>query len=58
MGHHFHAVVYIDHAEAIVFEFSATEATGHRIHSAERQATFITRRAHPVPVTVMTARPI
>jgi len=33
MPHHVHAVVYVDHAEALVFEFTQTEATEHRIRS-------------------------
>jgi stalled ribosome rescue protein Dom34 len=32
MAHHFHAVVYIDHAEAHVYEFAESGVTEHRIH--------------------------
>ena len=31
MPHHFHAVVCIDHAEALVFEFAESGVTEHRI---------------------------
>jgi hypothetical protein len=37
MPHHFHAVVSIDHAEAIVFEFANDDVTEHRIKAADRQ---------------------
>ena len=37
MPHHFHAVVSIDHAEAIVFEFAGGDVTEHRIKAADRQ---------------------
>jgi hypothetical protein len=36
MIHHFHAVVYIDHAEAMVFEFGESGVTEHRIESKDR----------------------
>jgi hypothetical protein len=37
MAQHFHAVVSIDHKEALIFEFSQSEVTEHRIHPADRQ---------------------
>lgn len=37
MPHHFHSVVYIDHAEALVFEFAASGMTEHRIQATDRQ---------------------
>jgi hypothetical protein len=37
MTHHFHAVVSIDHAEAIVFEFAESDVTEHRIQATDRQ---------------------
>jgi stalled ribosome rescue protein Dom34 len=36
MPHHFHAVVCIDHAEAIVFEFAESGTTEHRIHPKDQ----------------------
>jgi hypothetical protein len=36
MSHHFHAVVYIDHAEALVLEFAESGVTEHRIHPKDR----------------------
>jgi hypothetical protein len=36
MPHHFHAVVYIDHAEALVFEFAESDVTEHRIQAKDR----------------------
>jgi stalled ribosome rescue protein Dom34 len=33
MSQHFHAVVYIDHAEALILDFSKTDVTEHRIHA-------------------------
>jgi stalled ribosome rescue protein Dom34 len=37
MPHHFHAVVCIDHAEALVFEFGESGVTEHRILATDRQ---------------------
>jgi hypothetical protein len=37
MTHHFHAVVSIDHAEAVVLEFSADDVIEHRIKAMDRQ---------------------
>ncbi len=37
MTHHFHAVVSIDHAEAVVFEFTENDMSEHRIKAADRQ---------------------
>ena len=37
MSHHFHSVVYIDHAEAIILEFAQDGVTEHRIRATERQ---------------------
>ncbi len=37
MAHHFHAVVCIDHSEALVFEFAQDAVTEHRIRPADRQ---------------------
>ena len=34
---HFHAVVFIDHKEALVFEFGEGETVEHRIKAADRQ---------------------
>jgi stalled ribosome rescue protein Dom34 len=36
MPHHFHAVVCIDHTEALIFEFSDEGVTEHRIRSKDR----------------------
>jgi len=36
MTHHSHAVVYIDHAEAIIFEFAETDITEKRILPKDR----------------------
>lgn len=36
MPHHFHAVVCIDHAEALVFEFGESGVTEHRIRPKDR----------------------
>lgn len=36
MTHHFHAVVCIDHAEALVFEFAGEDVTEHRIRPKDR----------------------
>jgi len=36
MPHHFHAVVCIDHAEALIFEFSEEGVTEHRIRPKDR----------------------
>jgi stalled ribosome rescue protein Dom34 len=35
MPHHFHAVVCIDHAEALVFEFADSGVTEHRIRAKD-----------------------
>jgi hypothetical protein len=37
MTHHFHSVVYIDHSEAVIFEFSADDVTEKRIRPADHQ---------------------
>jgi stalled ribosome rescue protein Dom34 len=37
MPHHFHAVVCIDHSEALVFEFAAGDVTEHRIRPKDHQ---------------------
>src|SRR5580658_11061101 len=37
MTHHFHAVVWIDHAEAVIFEFSEGDVSEHRIKAADGQ---------------------
>ena len=37
MTHHFHAVVSIDHAQAVIFEFSADDVSEHRIKATDRQ---------------------
>lgn len=37
MTHHFHAVVSIDHAEAVVFEFAENDVSEHRIKATDRQ---------------------
>jgi stalled ribosome rescue protein Dom34 len=36
MSHHFHAVVHIDHAEALIFEFGESGETEHRIQATDR----------------------
>jgi hypothetical protein len=36
MPHHFHAVVYIDHAVATIFEFAESGMTEHRILASDR----------------------
>ncbi|MEI9929469.1 MAG: hypothetical protein WDM89_02585 [Rhizomicrobium sp.] len=36
MPHHFHAVVCIDHAEALVYEFGENDVTEHRIRPKDR----------------------
>ena len=36
MPHHFHAVVAIDHAEALVLEFSENEVSEHRVKNTDR----------------------
>jgi len=36
MPHHFHVVVYIDHAEALVLELAGSKVTEHRIQSQDR----------------------
>ena len=36
MPHHFHAVVCIDHAEALIFEFAESDVMEHRIHPKDR----------------------
>ena len=35
MTHHFHSVVYIDHSEAVIFEFSADEVSEKRIRPTD-----------------------
>jgi hypothetical protein len=37
MTHHFHAVVSIDHAEAVIYEFAAEDVSEHRIKAADGQ---------------------
>ena len=37
MTHHFHAVVCIDHSEALVFEIAQDDVTEHRIRPPDRQ---------------------
>jgi hypothetical protein len=37
MPHHFHAVVSLDHAEAVVFEFAESGVTETRIQATDRQ---------------------
>ena len=37
MPHHFHSVVSIDHAQAVIFEFSADDVSEHRIKATDRQ---------------------
>ncbi len=37
MPHHFHAVVYMDHAEALIFEFAGSDVTEHRIRPGDRE---------------------
>jgi stalled ribosome rescue protein Dom34 len=37
MPHHFHAVVCIDHSEALVFEFGGSDVTEHRIRPKDHQ---------------------
>ncbi|MEI9930118.1 MAG: hypothetical protein WDM89_06100 [Rhizomicrobium sp.] len=37
MPHHFHAVVYIDHSEAMVFEFAENDVTERRIQAKDRE---------------------
>lgn len=37
MTHHFHAVVCIDHAEALVYEFAEGDVTEHRIQAKNRE---------------------
>ncbi|HEY0106428.1 MAG TPA: hypothetical protein VGB91_10120 [Rhizomicrobium sp.] len=36
MTHHFHAVVWIDHDEARIFEFGADGVTEHRVRAGDR----------------------
>jgi len=48
MTHHFHSVVSIDHAQAVIFEFSADDVSEHRIKATDRS----------VRATPMTANPI
>ena len=45
MSHHFHSVVCIDHAEALVFEFAESGVTEHRIRSKNRQGNNIHHKA-------------
>jgi hypothetical protein len=37
MSHHFHAVVSIDHAQAVIFEFSENDVKERRIRMMDRQ---------------------
>jgi stalled ribosome rescue protein Dom34 len=37
MTHHFHAVVCIDHSEALVFEIAQDDVTEHRIRPSDRR---------------------
>lgn len=37
MSQHFHAVVYIDHDEALIFDFAKNDVVQHRIGAATRQ---------------------
>jgi stalled ribosome rescue protein Dom34 len=37
MPQHFHAVVCIDHAEALVFDFTKDDVTEHRVEAKDRQ---------------------
>ena len=37
MTHHFHAVVSIDHAEAVIYEFAAGDVSELRIKAADRR---------------------
>jgi hypothetical protein len=37
MMHHFHSVVSIDHAQAVIYEFSADDVSEHRIKATDRQ---------------------
>ena len=37
MTHHFDSVVSIDHAQAVIFEFSADDVSEHRIKATDRQ---------------------
>jgi hypothetical protein len=37
MPHHFHSVIYLDHSEATIYEFSATDATERRIRPADHE---------------------
>jgi len=37
MPHHFHAVVSVDHAEAVIFEFAESGVTETRIQAKDRQ---------------------
>ena len=37
MTDHFHAVVSVDHAEAVILEFSASDVSEHRIKATDRQ---------------------
>lgn len=36
MTHHFHSVIYIDHREAVVFEFTQEDVTEHQILATDR----------------------
>ena len=37
MSDHFHAVVYIDHREALIFEFAENDVTEHRVRPKDRE---------------------
>ena len=58
MTHHFHAVVWIDHAKAVIFEFAEGDVSEHRIKATDRRAISTIRQGRLVPVTPMTASPI
>lgn len=37
MPDHFHAVVYIDHSEALIFELAESDVTEHRVRPKDRE---------------------
>lgn len=55
---HFHAVVFIDHKEALIFEFGEGDVTEHCIKAGTGMATFTTRPGRRVQATPMTAKAI
>jgi len=55
MPHHFHAVVAIDHAEALVLEFSENEVSEHRIRNTDRQGNIHHKAGPSGPGTPATA---